>query len=152
MSLAPEQAIDWWARGFGLAGVDHCRAAEHGGAPRKRVAAMLAGRDIPYALGEGHPLLGRRMPDLDLVTANGPLRVFTLLHDARPEPAVADGSAGSLSPFASTESRTGSERERSQLPVARRYSCPVPMCIPAVRRVDTGCSSTASMCRRGSTR
>jgi hypothetical protein len=34
--------------------------------------------------GEGHPLLGRRMPDLDLVTANGPLRVFTLLHDARP--------------------------------------------------------------------
>ncbi len=24
------------------------------------------------------------MPDLDLVTENGPLRVFTLLHDARP--------------------------------------------------------------------
>jgi hypothetical protein len=24
------------------------------------------------------------MPDLDLVTANGPLRVFTLLHQARP--------------------------------------------------------------------
>jgi len=24
------------------------------------------------------------MPDLDLVTPNGPLRVFTLLHDARP--------------------------------------------------------------------
>jgi 3-(3-hydroxy-phenyl)propionate hydroxylase len=24
------------------------------------------------------------MPDLDLVTASGPLRVFTLLHDARP--------------------------------------------------------------------
>jgi hypothetical protein len=24
------------------------------------------------------------MPDLDLVTDNGPLRVFTLLHDARP--------------------------------------------------------------------
>ena len=24
------------------------------------------------------------MPDLDLVTADGPLRVFTLLHDARP--------------------------------------------------------------------
>jgi hypothetical protein len=24
------------------------------------------------------------MPDLDLVTANGPLRLFTLLHDARP--------------------------------------------------------------------
>lgn len=32
----------------------------------------------------GHPLLGRRMPDLDLLTADGPTRVFTLLHDARP--------------------------------------------------------------------
>jgi 3-(3-hydroxy-phenyl)propionate hydroxylase len=52
--------------------------------PRKRFAAMLSGLDIHYDLGEGHPLLGRRMPDLDLVTANGPLRVFTLLHDARP--------------------------------------------------------------------
>jgi hypothetical protein len=52
--------------------------------PRKRYAAMLSGLDIHYDLGEGHPLLGRRMPDLDLVTANGPLRVFTLLHDARP--------------------------------------------------------------------
>jgi 3-(3-hydroxy-phenyl)propionate hydroxylase len=52
--------------------------------PRKRVAAMMSGLDIHYDLGEGHPLLGRRMPDLDLVTANGPRRVFTLLHDARP--------------------------------------------------------------------
>ena len=52
--------------------------------PRKRIAAMMSGLDIHYDLGAGHPLLGRRMPDLDLVTANGPLRVFTLLHDARP--------------------------------------------------------------------
>jgi 3-(3-hydroxy-phenyl)propionate hydroxylase len=52
--------------------------------PRKRFAAMMSGLDIQYDLGPGHPLLGRRMPDLDLVTANGPLRVFTLLHDARP--------------------------------------------------------------------
>ncbi len=52
--------------------------------PRKRFAAMMSGLDIHYDLGEGHPLLGRRMPDLDLVTANGPLRVFTLLHNARP--------------------------------------------------------------------
>jgi 3-(3-hydroxy-phenyl)propionate hydroxylase len=44
----------------------------------------MSGLDIHYNLGDGHPLLGRRMPDLDLVTANGPLRVFTLLHDARP--------------------------------------------------------------------
>jgi hypothetical protein len=52
--------------------------------PRTRFAAMMSGLDIHYELGEGHPLLGRRMPDLDLVTATGPLRVFTLLHDARP--------------------------------------------------------------------
>ena len=52
--------------------------------PRKRFAAMMSGLDIHYELGAGHPLLGRRMPDLDLVTASGPLRVFTLLHDARP--------------------------------------------------------------------
>jgi hypothetical protein len=52
--------------------------------PRKRFAAMMSGLDIHYDLGEGHPLLGRRMPDLDLVTPNGQLRVFTLLHDARP--------------------------------------------------------------------
>jgi 3-(3-hydroxy-phenyl)propionate hydroxylase len=51
---------------------------------RKRVAGRLSGLDIHYDLGEGHPLLGRRMPDLDLVTADGPLRVFALLHDARP--------------------------------------------------------------------
>jgi 2-polyprenyl-6-methoxyphenol hydroxylase-like FAD-dependent oxidoreductase len=52
--------------------------------PRRRFAGMLSGLDIHYDLGEGHPLLGRRMPDLDLVTADGPLRLFTLLHDARP--------------------------------------------------------------------
>jgi 2-polyprenyl-6-methoxyphenol hydroxylase-like FAD-dependent oxidoreductase len=52
--------------------------------PRTRFAAMMSGLDIHYDLGEGHPLLGRRMPDLDLVTADGPLRVFSLLHEARP--------------------------------------------------------------------
>ena len=52
--------------------------------PRKRLAGMISGLDIHYDLGEGHPLLGRRMPDLDLIAADGPLRVFELLHDARP--------------------------------------------------------------------
>jgi 2-polyprenyl-6-methoxyphenol hydroxylase-like FAD-dependent oxidoreductase len=52
--------------------------------PRKQFAAMMSGLGVHYDLGEGHPLLGRRMPDLDLVTANGPLRVYTLLHAARP--------------------------------------------------------------------
>jgi hypothetical protein len=52
--------------------------------PRRRTAGMLSGLDIHYDLGEGHALLGRRMPDLDLRTADGPTRVFTLLHPARP--------------------------------------------------------------------
>ena len=52
--------------------------------PRRRFAAMMSGLDIHYDLGEGHPLLGRRMPDLDLVTPGGAVRVFTLLHDAHP--------------------------------------------------------------------
>ncbi len=52
--------------------------------PRRRLAATMSGLDIHYDLGEGHPLLGRRMPDLDLLTADGPMRVFALLHEARP--------------------------------------------------------------------
>jgi 3-(3-hydroxy-phenyl)propionate hydroxylase len=52
--------------------------------PRRRLAGLISGLDIHFELGEGHPLLGRRMPDLDLVTADGPRRVFELLHDAKP--------------------------------------------------------------------
>ncbi len=52
--------------------------------PRKRLVGISSGLDVRYELGEGHPLIGRRMPDLDLVTAGGPVRVFELLHGARP--------------------------------------------------------------------
>ncbi len=52
--------------------------------PRKHLAGSVSGLDVHYDLGEGHPLLGRRMPDLDLASADGPLRVFELLHDANP--------------------------------------------------------------------
>ena len=52
--------------------------------PRKHIAATLSGLDIHYDFGAGHPLLGRRIPDLDVQTAEGPTRVFTFLHDARP--------------------------------------------------------------------
>jgi 3-(3-hydroxy-phenyl)propionate hydroxylase len=57
--------------------------------PRKRLAAEMSGLDIRYNLGQSdidksHPLLGRRIPDLEIITADGPLRVFTLLHHARP--------------------------------------------------------------------
>jgi 2-polyprenyl-6-methoxyphenol hydroxylase-like FAD-dependent oxidoreductase len=52
--------------------------------PRKRLVGIVSGLDIHYDLGDGDPLLGRRMPDLDLVSADGVVRVFTLLHDAKP--------------------------------------------------------------------
>lgn len=51
---------------------------------RKWYAARLSGLDIRYGLGEGHPLLGRRAPDLDVTTADGPSRVYSFLRDARP--------------------------------------------------------------------
>jgi 3-(3-hydroxy-phenyl)propionate hydroxylase len=51
--------------------------------PRRRLAGRISALDIHYELGEGHPLLGRRVPDLDLVTPDGPRRVFELLHEAR---------------------------------------------------------------------
>ena len=63
---------------------------------RKRYTALISGLDIRYDCGSGHPLLGRRMPDLDLDTESGPRRVFLLLHEARPlllnfaEPAALD--------------------------------------------------------------
>jgi hypothetical protein len=52
--------------------------------PRRHLGGIHSGLDIHYDLGEGHPLLGRRIPDLDLIAADGPRRVFELLHDARP--------------------------------------------------------------------
>lgn len=51
---------------------------------RRWFAAEMSGLAIRYDFGEGHPLLGRRMPDLDLATAGGTLRTYTLLHEARP--------------------------------------------------------------------
>ena len=69
--------------------------------PRRHIAAMLCALDIHYDLGEGHPLLGRRMPDLDVLTADGPTRVFTLLHDARPVLLNLGGPGGfDISPWA----------------------------------------------------
>jgi 3-(3-hydroxy-phenyl)propionate hydroxylase len=52
--------------------------------PRKHLAGIISGLDIHYDLGEGHPLLGRRVPDSELMTAGGPLRVFEVLHEAKP--------------------------------------------------------------------
>jgi 3-(3-hydroxy-phenyl)propionate hydroxylase len=69
--------------------------------PRRRIVGMLSGLDIHYDLGDGHPLLGRRMPDLDLRSAEGPTHVFTLLHDARPVLLNLGGAGGfDITPWA----------------------------------------------------
>jgi FAD binding domain/Aromatic-ring hydroxylase, C-terminal len=68
--------------------------------PRKRYAGMMSGLDVHYDLGAGHPLLGRRMPDLEVVGANGPRRVFTLLHEARPLLLVLGEPALDIAPWA----------------------------------------------------
>jgi 3-(3-hydroxy-phenyl)propionate hydroxylase len=93
--------------------------------PRRRFGAMMSGLDVHYELGEGHPLLGRRMPDLDLVTADGPIRVFGLLHEARPVLLDLGGLGGfDIGPWA----------DRVQL-VAARYDGPWEL--PAVGAVAT---------------
>ncbi|MGA8724039.1 MAG: FAD-dependent monooxygenase [Acidimicrobiales bacterium] len=94
--------------------------------PRKLLAGMMSGLDVHYDLGEGHPLLGRRMPDLDLVTADGDTRVFTLLHDARPV-LVSFGGAGDpdLNSFADRVQVVHARYEGPwELPVIGKVSAP----------------------------
>jgi hypothetical protein len=68
--------------------------------PRKHMVGMLAALDIRYDPGNGHPMVGRRVPDLDLVTASGPTRVFDLLHDARPVLLdLAEGATFDIAPW-----------------------------------------------------
>ena len=52
--------------------------------PRQHIAAMISGLDIRYDFGERHPLVGRRIPDLDLQTSDGSIRMFSLLQKAEP--------------------------------------------------------------------
>ncbi|TCO62626.1 FAD-dependent monooxygenase [Actinocrispum wychmicini] len=48
------------------------------------LGSMIGALDIQYPLGSGHPLIGRRVPDLDLKTDSGPTRLYELLHTGRP--------------------------------------------------------------------
>ena len=94
--------------------------------PRKHIAGMISGLDIAYDLGEGHPLLGRRMPDLDLTTADGIVRVFSLLRRARPV-LINFGAAGALNiaPWAGSVQRVdASYAGMWELPVLGEVSAP----------------------------
>ncbi|HEV2216939.1 MAG TPA: FAD-dependent monooxygenase [Candidatus Dormibacteraeota bacterium] len=99
--------------------------------PRKHLAGAMSGLDIHYALGDGHPLVGRRMPDLDLVTAGGPLRLFTLLHAARPVFLNLGGRTGfDLEPWATrVELVDASYDGRWELPVLGEVAAPAAVLI-----------------------
>jgi 2-polyprenyl-6-methoxyphenol hydroxylase-like FAD-dependent oxidoreductase len=99
--------------------------------PRRSIAAMMSGLDIHYDLGPGHPLLGRRMPDLDIATADGPLRVYELLHGAKPvllnldQPRVLD-----ITPWTDRVQLIDAEYGRPwELPVLGSISAPVAVVI-----------------------
>ena len=94
--------------------------------PRKRIAGMISGLDIHYDFGDAHPLLGRRMPDLDVVTGGGPLRVFTLLHYARPVLLNLGGRGGfDLGPWADRVQRVDAEYAGVwELPVLGQVAAP----------------------------
>jgi 2-polyprenyl-6-methoxyphenol hydroxylase-like FAD-dependent oxidoreductase len=93
---------------------------------RKQYLAMMSGLDVHYCLGEGHPLLGRRMPDLDLVTANGPLRVFSLLHGARPVLLnLGEAGAFDVAPWADRVQSVGAKCDDSwELPAIGTVTAP----------------------------
>jgi 3-(3-hydroxy-phenyl)propionate hydroxylase len=73
---------------------------------RRLIAGLISGLDLVYDAGDGHPLLGRRVPDLDLVTPDGPRRVFELLHELGRCCSTSDGRGSSTSPRGRTVSGT----------------------------------------------
>jgi len=94
--------------------------------PRRRFAGAMSGLGIHYDLGDGHPLLGWRVPDLDLQTADGPTRVFALLHEARPVLLDLSGGSGfDISPWANRVRAVRAEHEGAwELPVVGEVDAP----------------------------
>ena len=87
--------------------------------PRKSIAGMMSGLDIRYDLGQGHPLLGRRMPDFDILTASGPRRVFSFLHEARPLLI----NFGARAPSISRRGRTASSTSTRPMMASGNFRC-----------------------------
>lgn len=98
-------------------------------APRRRFGGLLSGLDVHYDLGPRHPLLGRRVPDLDLAIDGGVTRVFALLHDARPVLLDLEGGLG-LGPWASRVRRVeGRATGPWELPVLGAVAAPAAVLI-----------------------
>jgi 2-polyprenyl-6-methoxyphenol hydroxylase-like FAD-dependent oxidoreductase len=96
--------------------------------PRRRYAGIMSGLDIHYDLGAGHPLLGRRMPDLDLLTSTGPRRVFSFLHAARPV-LLNLGAAGAFGDVAPVQKVDASYGGAWELPVLGAVPAPTAVLI-----------------------
>ncbi len=99
--------------------------------PRTHLAGLLSGLDVAYDLSGSHPLVGRRVPDLDLVTTDGPRRIYDLLHDARPvlldlgEPGTLD-----ISPWADRVRHVHARHNgRWELPVVGSVTSPAAVLI-----------------------
>ncbi|MCE9574279.1 MAG: FAD-dependent monooxygenase [Deltaproteobacteria bacterium] len=98
--------------------------------PRRRYGALMSGLDIHYDLGAGHPLLGRRMPDLDLDTEGGARRVFTLLHAARPVLLDLGEQALDIAPWADRVQHVGARHAGAwELPVLGAIAAPAAVLI-----------------------
>ncbi|HEV2727784.1 MAG TPA: FAD-dependent monooxygenase, partial [Solirubrobacterales bacterium] len=99
--------------------------------PRKHLVGISSGLDVHYDFGEGPPLLGRRMPDLDLVAADGPLRVFELLHEARPLLLDLSGPGGfDVAPWAGRVRSVAARYEgKWELPVLGTVTAPTAVLI-----------------------
>jgi 3-(3-hydroxy-phenyl)propionate hydroxylase len=99
--------------------------------PRKSISAMISGLDTHYDLGEGHPLLGRRMPDLDLHSADGPTRVFSLLHDGRPVLLnLGEPSSFDISPWANRVRLVDAKHDGAwELPILGEVAAPAAVLI-----------------------
>jgi 2-polyprenyl-6-methoxyphenol hydroxylase-like FAD-dependent oxidoreductase len=99
--------------------------------PRRRFAGLMSGLDIRYDLGDGHPLVGRRVPDLDLATADGPMTVFALLHGAGPALVnLAEPGAIDIAPWADRVRLLDARYEgRWALPVVGEVPAPAALLI-----------------------
>jgi hypothetical protein len=91
--------------------------------PRRHLGGVISGLDITYDLGGEHPLVGRRVPDLELVSADGAVRAFELLHEARPV-LISFGGAFDASPWPRVRSVEAEPVERWELPVIGPVEAP----------------------------
>ncbi|WP_431953890.1 FAD-dependent monooxygenase [Nocardia lijiangensis] len=97
-----------------------------------RLSGILSGLDLRYPLGDTHPLLGRRMPNLALSIDRGVTDVFTVLQQARPIliDLGAAVSADILAPWADRVNRVDARLESAQ--PGDRWHLPVFGDVPAV--------------------